>query len=88
MKGKNIWRDDRVRVIGGKYNGKEGVVVERTPRRGLTLRVRVVLDDRSNDGRRMSVTFPVSEVELVKPGAIHTQDIRNKLLRAARRTDD
>lgn len=57
---KRIWTGDKVRVIGGKYDGMVGVVSKREPATGAPARYVWIRtkDDRPNAvGKKVSVTF-------------------------------
>jgi len=57
--GKHIWTDDKVRVIGSKYDGLEGVVTKLEPSRGPAryVWIRSTSDRPSAFGTKVSVTF-------------------------------
>jgi len=75
MKGKDIWRYDRVRVIRGEYIGREGVVVSRKPGKGLAMKIQVTLDSDKGTVRSNTFTFLVSDVELIAACADHARKI-------------
>lgn len=86
---KEIWRDDRVRIITGEYNGEEGIVWDRRPRRGhFAARVKVVLDGHSRRGKYPGIWFKASEVEVIKMSKVHSDKVAYRLSQACQENDD